>query len=250
LFFIAYNWSGLAAGSLVVDVGGGVGTSCLTLAAKFPELKFVVQDQEKVIEQGKEVSQPNEPGPLRIMVFLQLWNAQMPAAISSGQVALQGSGIPLSNTPKLSLSNPVHDIFTPQPRTEAAVFFLKQILHDWSDEYCVKILTQLSAAATREIILLLLETVIPLASSDPDAGDGVQDAPAPLLPNYGAVNDLAYSADMVVCTDYPFYAQFHVAQCFAADVLTVQLTRAHADAFCGAPGTHRVEGARGTWTAR
>ncbi|KAF8151199.1 S-adenosyl-L-methionine-dependent methyltransferase [Mycena galopus ATCC 62051] len=160
----AYNWSGLAAGSLVVDVGGGVGTSCLTLAAKFPELKFVVQDQEKVVEQGKE-----------------LWNAQMPAAISSGQVALQ-----------------VHDFFTPQPRTEAAVFFLKQIMHDWSDEYCVKILTQLSAAATPETILLLLETVIPLASSDPDAGDGVQDAPAPLLPNYGAVNDLAYSADMVM----------------------------------------------------
>jgi hypothetical protein len=95
LFLIAYNWGGLAAGSLVVDVGGGVGTLCLTLAAKFPELKFVVQDQEKVVEQGKEVSQPNRPCPLDMTVFLQLWNTKMPAAISSGQVALQGTRNPL-----------------------------------------------------------------------------------------------------------------------------------------------------------
>ncbi|KAF7368277.1 S-adenosyl-L-methionine-dependent methyltransferase [Mycena venus] len=159
----AYNWSGLPAGSLVVDVGGGVGTSCLTLAAKFPELKFVVQDQEKVVEQGKE-----------------LWNAKMPAAISSGQVALQ-----------------VHDFFKSQPQTGVAVFLMKQIMHDWSDEYCVKILTQLSAAAGPETTLLLLETVIPLATRDPNAEGGVEEAPAPLLPNYGAVNDLGYSADMV-----------------------------------------------------
>ncbi|KAJ6527606.1 S-adenosyl-L-methionine-dependent methyltransferase [Mycena vulgaris] len=160
----AYNWSGLAVGSLVVDVGGGVGTSCLTLAAKFPELKFVVQDQEKVVEQGRE-----------------LWDAKMPTAISSGQVALQ-----------------VHDFFTPQPQTGAAVFLMKQIMHDWSDEYCVKILTQLSAAAAPETTLLLLESVMPLASSDPNAEEGVQEAPAPLLPNYGAANDLGYSADMVM----------------------------------------------------
>jgi hypothetical protein len=75
---------------------------------------------------------------------------------------------------------------------------MKQIMHDWSDEYCIKILTQLSAAAAPETTLLLLESMIQLASSDPNAKEGVQETPAPLLPNYGAVNDLGYSADMVV----------------------------------------------------
>ncbi|KAF7373893.1 S-adenosyl-L-methionine-dependent methyltransferase [Mycena sanguinolenta] len=69
----AYDWGRLAAGSLVCDVGGGVGTASLTLATEFPELKFLVQDLENVIEQGKKV-----------------WNEQIPTAISSGQVTLQG----------------------------------------------------------------------------------------------------------------------------------------------------------------
>jgi DNA-binding FrmR family transcriptional regulator len=75
---------------------------------------------------------------------------------------------------------------------------MKQIMHDWSDEYCIKILTQLSAAAASETTLLLLESIMRLASSDPNAEEGAQEAPAPPLPNYGAVNDLGYSADMVV----------------------------------------------------
>jgi hypothetical protein len=131
-------------------------------------------------------------------VFLQLWNTKMPAAISSGQVALQGTRNPLPNIPSIELSNPVHDFFTPQPQNGAAVFLMKQIMHDWSDEYCIKILTQLSAAAAPETTLLLLESIMQLASSDPNAEEGVQEAPAPLLPNYGAVNDLGYSGDMVV----------------------------------------------------
>jgi hypothetical protein len=44
----------LPAKSIVVDVGGGVGTSCLTLAAKFSSLNFIVQDLVGVIEDGKK----------------------------------------------------------------------------------------------------------------------------------------------------------------------------------------------------
>ncbi|KAJ7263588.1 S-adenosyl-L-methionine-dependent methyltransferase [Mycena haematopus] len=161
----AYDWSRLAPGSVVVDVGGGVGTSCLTLAAKFPELKYVVQDLEGVIEQGKKV-----------------WSEKMPTAIPSGQVTLQ-----------------VHDFFTPQPQTGAAVYFTKHILHDWSDEYCVKILTQLSAAAAPASTLLLLETLLPLAIHDPNASEeGLQEAPAPLLANYGGTNDMGYNIDFAM----------------------------------------------------
>ncbi|KAJ6535743.1 S-adenosyl-L-methionine-dependent methyltransferase [Mycena capillaripes] len=160
----AYDWTSLVPESLVVDVGGGVGTSCLALAPQFPKLKFVVQDLEGVVAQGKE-----------------LWNTRMPAALASGQVTLQ-----------------VHDFFTAQPQNGAAVFLLKHILHDWSDEYCVKILTRLSDAATPATTLLLLETIVPHACHDPNnaAEDGPTEAPAPLLANYGAVNEMGYTADM------------------------------------------------------
>ncbi|KAF7335897.1 S-adenosyl-L-methionine-dependent methyltransferase [Mycena sanguinolenta] len=161
----AYDWGCLAPGSLVVDVGGGVGTASLILAAEFPELKFLVQDLEKVIEQGEKV-----------------WNEQMPTAISSGQVTLQA-----------------HDFFTPQPQTGAAVYFMKHILHDWSDEYCVKILTQLSVAAAPASTLLLVECLLPLAANDPNASEeGLQEAPAPLLANYGGTNDMGYMLDFAM----------------------------------------------------
>jgi hypothetical protein len=66
---IAYDWGQLAAGSLIVDVAGGVGTSCLTLAGKFPELKFVIQDLEGVVQQGKEVSPPSCVGAHGIIIY-------------------------------------------------------------------------------------------------------------------------------------------------------------------------------------
>ncbi|KAJ6480521.1 S-adenosyl-L-methionine-dependent methyltransferase [Mycena vitilis] len=160
----AYDWASVESGTLVVDVGGGVGTSCLTLAATFPTFKFVVQDLEGVIAQGKE-----------------LWNTKLPSAVASGQVTLQ-----------------VHDFFEPQPQTDATIFLLKQIMHDWSDEYCVKILKRLWDAAQPKTTLLLLDSIMPLACHDPVAEEGLQEAPAPLLANYGAVNEMGYNADLAM----------------------------------------------------
>ena len=52
---IVHDWKSLPADSLVVDVGGGIGTASLALAKEFPDLKFVVQDRQPVIEAGVEV---------------------------------------------------------------------------------------------------------------------------------------------------------------------------------------------------
>lgn len=51
-----YSWGGLPANSLVVDVGGGVGTQTMVLAKAFPQLKFVIQDREGVVPDGIKVS--------------------------------------------------------------------------------------------------------------------------------------------------------------------------------------------------
>lgn len=53
---IAYDWKSLKKGDLVVDVGGGIGSTTLRLAQAFPELRFVVQDRELNIPAGIKVS--------------------------------------------------------------------------------------------------------------------------------------------------------------------------------------------------
>ena len=46
-------------GAIVVDVGGGRGQNCLRLGAKYPHLRFVVQDHQSVIDDAeKEVELP------------------------------------------------------------------------------------------------------------------------------------------------------------------------------------------------
>jgi len=50
-----YDWKSLPANTLVVDVGGGVGTASLSLAKEFPQLKFVIQDRQPVVDAGVEV---------------------------------------------------------------------------------------------------------------------------------------------------------------------------------------------------
>ncbi|KAG6916948.1 hypothetical protein DXG01_004497 [Tephrocybe rancida] len=162
----AYDWAKLPAGSVVVDVGGGVGSESLPLAREFPALHLVVQDLHSVIEDAKK-----------------FWKNDMPNA----RVTLE-----------------VQDFFTPQPADrDVTIFLIKQILHDWSDEYCVKVLIQLRAAARSDTKLLLVESLMPFACHDPEGGNAFtipgsvpHEAPAPLLANYGAVNELAYSSDM------------------------------------------------------
>lgn len=87
----------------------------------------------------------------------------------------------------------------------ATLFLLKQILHDWSDVYCAKILTKLRASATRSTKLLLLDSIMPFTCHDPSAdstpgipGAVPHEAPAPLLANFGAVNEMIYNADIDV----------------------------------------------------
>jgi len=73
---IAFEWKELADGAVVVDVGGGVGTSAIPIAREFPNLKVIVQDLPSVIQDAQEV-----------------WSKQMPDAVKSGRVVLEGTSI-------------------------------------------------------------------------------------------------------------------------------------------------------------
>lgn len=50
-----YTWGQLPEGSLIVDVGGGLGSQSLVLAKHHPQLRFVVQDREAVVQDAIEV---------------------------------------------------------------------------------------------------------------------------------------------------------------------------------------------------
>lgn len=100
---------------------------------------------------------------------------------------------------------PVHDIFSPQPVQNAGVFIVRAIMHDWSDDYCVKILSHLRAAATPRTQLMVIDSILPYACSNdeqpldiPGAKDSQPMAPAPLLPNYGAASLMTYLIDIGV----------------------------------------------------
>lgn len=96
-------------------------------------------------------------------------------------------------------------MFAPQPVRNAAVFFLRAITHDWSDDYCVKFLSQLRAAATPQTQLIVIDNVIPYACADseqtldvPGASNIRPTAPSPLLSNFGAAGLMTYLADIAV----------------------------------------------------
>lgn len=50
-----YNWGGLPLGSVIVDVGGGVGSQTLPIASANLGLKCIVQDRGPVIAEGIKV---------------------------------------------------------------------------------------------------------------------------------------------------------------------------------------------------
>ncbi|KAJ6551774.1 hypothetical protein B0H19DRAFT_1297609 [Mycena capillaripes] len=202
-----FDWAALPRGSVVVDVGGGIGSTSMLLASAYAEvdadvhaptltgststgsggLRFVIQDRPVVVEMGEKA-----------------WRAKCPELLESGAVRFQ-----------------VHDFFTPQPIMDAAVFLLRVVLHDWPDAFAQRILLRLREAAAPGTRLVLADFVLPLACVD-DFGVGEGDrnadkdrerererepqvdgaekmlAPAPLLANLGKASANAYWMDLTM----------------------------------------------------
>lgn len=103
----------------------------------------------------------------------------------------------------INLYPSAQDFFEEQQVHKPAVFLLRMILHDWSDEYCVKILRRLSAAAGPSTQLVVVDSIIGYACSNAENVENIPGAkmplpPPPLLPNLGASGALPYFVDMQV----------------------------------------------------
>jgi len=107
---------------LMVDVGGSSGHDLVSFRSNHPDIpgRLILQD--------------------------------LPEAIEAAQVAgeLQAKNIEAIE----------HDFFTPEPITGARVYYLKMVLHDWPDEQCKQILTNLKPALKAGHSRILLNEII------------------------------------------------------------------------------------------
>ncbi|KAH9971123.1 S-adenosyl-L-methionine-dependent methyltransferase [Lactifluus volemus] len=165
-----YSWGKLPEGSLIVDIGGGVGSQSLTLATHHSHLRFLIQDREPVIRDA-----------------IEYWKTNMPDAVESGRVRFQ-----------------VQDFFEPQAaqKEEVSVYLLRMILHDWADKYCLTILKHLRAAAGPNTHVVVVDQPIPHACDEPATHDipgaGLPVPPKPLLHNLGRAGSTAYNSDLMM----------------------------------------------------
>ncbi|KAJ6568854.1 O-methyltransferase [Mycena capillaripes] len=161
-----FKWTDLPEDSVIVDVGGGVGSTALIIAKAVPHVNLVVQDRSSVIEDAK--------------IY---WADAAPELLHSGHVKLE-----------------VHSFFTAQPLKNAAVFLLRWIMHDWADPFAVQILRHLREAAAPDTKLVTVDIILPYTCSDACVttripGAARPPAPEPLLPNLGAASNMKYWLD-------------------------------------------------------
>lgn len=105
----------------VVDVGGSRGHIAAAIAVKFPALNLVVQDLDSTVE-GAEKDLPVE---------------------AQGRVKFM-----------------IHSFFDTQP-VVADVYFLRAILHNWPDKYCMQILRALIPALRKGARVVINDACLP-----------------------------------------------------------------------------------------
>ncbi|KAF7587809.1 hypothetical protein BBP40_006690 [Aspergillus hancockii] len=125
----AYPWRSIdRPGTVVVDLGGGIGTVSRWLAFATEHIQFVVQDL---------------PGPTAV------GHETLPTELQ-GRVRYEPA-----------------DFLAEQQIVGAEAYFLRWILHNWSDEYCLRILRALVPALRNHSKVLVYEYIL---SESPELG--------------------------------------------------------------------------------
>ncbi|PIL29530.1 hypothetical protein GSI_08338 [Ganoderma sinense ZZ0214-1] len=164
-----FSWEDLPRGSVLVDVGGGIGAQAVVVANAHPHIRVVVEDRAQVVAGAREA-----------------WGPQYAHLFESGRMSWR-----------------VYDFFEAWPplllpglgTVDAPdVFLLRGVLHDWTDENCKR-------------QLLIGDMLLQHACADAAAYDTADGSAAtfpfvtrdsPLLPNLGVANILGYITDLMM----------------------------------------------------
>ncbi|TFK85023.1 S-adenosyl-L-methionine-dependent methyltransferase [Polyporus arcularius HHB13444] len=184
---VDYPWESLAPNTTFVDVGSGQGSVSMHILKhvydKVPTLKVVLQDRPQHIEQGRK-----------------FWAVELPAALADGRVSFEA-----------------HDFFTENPRKEPnTIYWFRFIMHDWTDDYAIKILKGIRASCHSTSKVLLGESVMLEALPSLPSDSGVAEfeaslksidntapyqplkAPYPIPQNYGFATKTTAQYDILM----------------------------------------------------
>ncbi|KAF8167337.1 S-adenosyl-L-methionine-dependent methyltransferase [Crassisporium funariophilum] len=133
-----FPWAAICKGKDgIVDVGGGQGTLCCSLAAIYPEIKkFIVQD--------------------------------LPETREAAESFIASKGL----TDRVEFE--AQDFFKPQQRKGKYVFVMQRVLHDWSTEEGAKMLRHIREVLNEDSCLLIIDTVIQSAVVSSEGQDLTQ----------------------------------------------------------------------------
>lgn len=128
----AYTWGDV---DTLIDVGGGTGDVAVTLAKAFPQLRITVEDQAQSIAIGKSTL----PAELKDRVQLIERDFFQPRPVEPDSIA----------------------------KTET--YFLRMILHNWSDKDVVRIIQPLLPSVQAGSRLLIMEMMVTRPGTVPEA---------------------------------------------------------------------------------
>ncbi|KAF4229636.1 hypothetical protein CNMCM6457_006269 [Aspergillus fumigatiaffinis] len=156
-----FPWASLGKAQ-VVDVGGGVGGFCLQLSKIYPDLSFIVQDRAPVLAQAQR----------------EIWPRENPQALNNDRVKFLE-----------------HNFFDPNPVVGADIYWLRYILHDWSDDYCIQILSAIKEAMKPGSRVLICDQVM---NTTAGFAGRITSAPDPLPANYGYFTRYSHQRDIAM----------------------------------------------------
>ncbi|KAG6329568.1 hypothetical protein ID866_9521 [Astraeus odoratus] len=158
-----YPWNEM---NSVCDVGSSIGTFTIPLAKTYPHLKITNQDFEDVMTKARGV-----------------WKEEAPEALVEGRISF----VPLN-------------FLKEAPVAAQDIYYLRQIIHDWPDADASVILRNVRKAMATISRVLVHDYIVISASRWDDEYKGLDVAPEPMLPNFGAGNSRLYQQDLLMWT--------------------------------------------------
>ncbi|KAI9568006.1 O-methyltransferase-domain-containing protein [Boletus coccyginus] len=152
--------------STFVDVGGGIGAFSLPLAQRYKHIQVTIHDLPEALVQARTV-----------------WEKDYPEAVQENRIEFSAL-----------------DFFTQIPVVGKDIYYLRSVIHNWSDQRAALILRNLRQALGPNSRILIHDYVLRGLSRQQaeteSAFPGTAVAPEPLLPNFGVGNIRMYQQDV------------------------------------------------------